>query len=561
MEAASRGVLPLAMGPPPLERRREGEGGDNGHPTVTSSSSSSSSSSGSTSSLTAAAGPAPTAVLVNLPSALAPLPLSPWSALSPLLATPLYPASLSSASSPPSSSLALLPPSLVSLRALVCQVLLLRCELMEIFERWSQLSKVDPAQMPPSMPSPLLKKLHEKQMALEHAMMQMRELQRGVGLDRLERGKRSRRAKSIMGYEAFDTPHSTAIITTGKAAAAAGGAAVNADDGGDGLREGGDDVSDDGADSNEAVTRRMRTVHQHTREVRKELSRGLLALFPALHSSLTSSPPPSSSSSPSSPSLDSVLSTALRLCNALHGGGRSPAWRGLQLQKVLDVDGERVVGLIVSLPLLMRVVLSLDGGGRAGGGGAGSSGSTAPSVRSLSVLGWSEALLSSPAQRSRHSVFLLVHAQLLARLVQLQTQLSAFPQPSVSPQPFSSSSRAASASVVLLPASPLLQWLLFVSSYHSLLSSPCRCCHRLLVWGGGGVGFVPPVVRTADGLSLHLECCEGWRRGLPQLHSAGASSSNSSISGSRDGSSSSSSSASVAAAVLLSASKVERRAG
>ena len=354
MEVASAsshaGVGGGGGGPPPVERRPHSE--DNGHPPPPSLSSSSPPPP--SSALTA-----PQAVVVNLPTSSAPLTLSsPFTALSPFVATAPYPLELSQPPSSPSAYLPPLSPPLHSLRALVSHVSVLRCELLEIFERWSQLPMVDASKLQPQAPSPLLKKLHEKQAALDQAMQAMTALQRQVGLERLERGRKARRGKTIMGYE---------------------GSVGSVHGGGEGEEEEGEEEERLQAEeeeqqrrflasssaalprspssppslewSNAVVALRVRRLHHRTREARKELHKALQQSFPALHSQLAAPPPPPPlPTSPAPSALDLVLSSALRQCEALHGGGRHPTWKGLEVQRVLSADGQRVTGLVVSLP-------------------------------------------------------------------------------------------------------------------------------------------------------------------------------------------------------------------
>ena len=444
-----------------------------------------------------------------------------------------------------------LPPALHSLRALFVHVFVLRCELLEIFERWSQLPTVEEHRVPSPAASPLLKKLQEKQTALDQAMAAMTQLQRQVGLERLERGRKGRRGKTIMGYDSnagtaggggeggegvtgeedvewLAAPSSSSSFSS--LSSSSSPSAHPAPDGSAGEAAGAEV-------SNAVVVLRLRRLHTRTREVRKELNRSLHSLFPGLHSSLATPPPAlaspptpapaatSSFSSPSSSFLNPILSSVLRTCESLYGGGRSSSWKGLALQLVLSADGDRVVGLIASLPLVLRAFIGLEMAGEGEGqrralkGGRPSSSalsaySSPPSsvtVMGLSVMGWGEAV-GSPFTRSAQSVFVLVQAQLTAAMQRSQPHSTQSKPGSIPP---SSSS------------SPLYSLLLSLSRYHSLFSSPCALCHRLLSYGGDGVGFIPPVVRTTTGLSLHEECREGWRRGLPALYTHTSSTSTS----------------------------------
>ena len=427
----------------------------------------------------------------------------------------------------------------------------LRCELMEIFERWSQLPVAEESKL--TTPSPLLRKLQEKQGALDQAMTAMTQLQRQVGLERLERGRKWRRGKSIMGYDsnAADRTsggqeegetggersvreeemewlsHSTVPSTNSSSLSSSSPPPSLPYPSGEDSEE----------VSNAVVVLRLRRLHYRTREVRKELNRSLLALFPGLHSSLTAPPPalppplsalasalptstlPSPSPSLSSSFLSVTLSSILRTCESLYGGGRSSSWKGLEVQCVLSAETDRVVGLIASLPLVLRAFIGLEveGEGQQKGGRADrfTSSSSLPSLPSpsspvtvlgVSVMGWGETL-RSPFTRSTQSVFVLVQAQLTAAM---QRGHPHHPMPSKQGSIPSSSSSSSSSSLYSL--------LLLLSRYHSLFSTPCALCHRLLCYAGDGVGFVPPVLRTSTGVALHEECREGWRRGLPALY-------------------------------------------
>ena len=386
--------------------------------------------------------------LTGVSSLLSPAyPPPPW----PLLSSPLLPASLS------------------AVRGLISQVFLLRCDLLELFERWGQLPALDVSKLQQPPASPLLAKLLQKQQALEHSWHALQQLQRQAGLERMDRARRGgmRRQKTVMGYEGL-------MQHQQRQAEAAGG-------------------------SNAALLRRLRAVHAAVRLSRRELHRSMQGLFPSLYQSLRTHP-----AAPPASSLQVVLDTALATAESTHpSAAAGGTWRGLQLQLETD-DNDDVVGLIASLPLLLRVRIQLRRSALASLDtplGPSSPASAFELSPQLSVSGWTEALLP-PDSVSPLRVMSLVQAQLMAAVLQPQ---------------------AASLD------SGLMFLLFHISRYDSLFSSPCVACGRLLQLADDALHFVPPVIRTRrEGLSLHIACAEGWRTAVPAQQQQTSSSSSSS---------------------------------